>query len=104
MIYVDTPKEYDPKRTGLRFRYWSHMWSSTNDVTELLAFADKLGLRRDWLQDKKRKDGYRLPHFDVVPSKRDMALRYGAQKMELSEFLRQNDGIYPPVVEADSQP
>ena len=102
MIYVDTPKEYDVRGTVLKYPFWSHMWSSTNDLNELLAFADKLGLRREWLQDKPRKL-YRLPHFDVVPSRRAKALTLGAQPMELREFLRLNKGDYPPVIELKAE-
>ena len=102
MIYVDEPKEYDVRGTVLKSPFWSHMWSSGNDVAELLAFADKLGLRREWLQDKPRRR-WRLPHFDVIPSKRVKALKLGAQPKELRDFLRENGGDYPPVIELKAE-
>ena len=49
---------------------WSHLWADTEE--ELLAFADRLGLRRSWIQRGS------LVHFDVVESKRQEAIRLGA--------------------------
>lgn len=50
----------------------SHMIADTQE--ELLAMADKIGVKRKWIQfPRTRKE-----HFDVCSSKRDMAIRYGA--------------------------
>ena len=73
---------------------WSggaHMMGT--DIHELHAFAIRLGLRREWFQDK------RLPHYDLTASKRAKALAAGAQKMELGEIpagtlIRNEDGTY----------
>lgn len=49
---------------------WSHLWADTED--ELVAFADRLGLRRSWIQRGS------VVHYDVVESKRQEAIRLGA--------------------------
>jgi hypothetical protein len=53
------------------------------EVTELHAFAEKIGLKRYWFQ------GGRLPHYDLVKSKRDLAVKHGAIEMtDIQEFFR----------------
>lgn len=47
-----------------------HMTSET--VEELFAFADRLGLKREWFQD------HRVPHFDVSKAMREKAIALGA--------------------------
>ena len=42
-------------------------------VEELHAFARKIGLRREWFQNKPR-----LPHYDLNKSRREAAVRLGA--------------------------
>jgi len=70
MIYVDEIHDYNGF-TNLKYKKWSHMWTD-GPIEELHEFADKLGLKRSWFQNKKR-----FPHYDVVPSKRAMALGMG---------------------------
>ena len=52
----------------------SHMCADT--VEELHEFAAKLGLKREWFQDK------RVPHYDVAKSTREKAIRLGAVPVE----------------------
>jgi hypothetical protein len=70
MLYVDNMLR--PARpTGYRgpgTPKWSHMVADT--TAELLAAADRLGLRRAWLQHA----GTPLEHFDVTNSVRERAL------------------------------
>ncbi len=56
------------RRHGTR---WCHMFADSID--ELHAMADRIGLKRAWFQDDAR-----LPHYDLVPSKRALAVRCGA--------------------------
>ncbi|WP_194918201.1 DUF4031 domain-containing protein [Catenulispora rubra] len=69
---------------GLNAR-WSHLIA--DDAAELHAFADRLGLRREWFQDPtvngkpKAAPGTRAAenwHYDVTASKRAQAIRLGA--------------------------
>jgi hypothetical protein len=50
---------------------WCHLFADTLD--ELLAFADRIGLRRSWFQ-RDRSGG----HFDLNPTRRRAAVRAGA--------------------------
>lgn len=68
-VYVDDARM--PARVGRISSRWSHLMADS--LPELLAFADDLGLRREWLQDKASG-----VHFDVTDSKRDEAIRLGA--------------------------
>jgi hypothetical protein len=72
-VYVDDYRV--PARVGRLNARWSHMMADTLD--ELLTFADQLGLRRAWLQDKASG-----VHFDVTDTKRAEAFRLGAVSIE----------------------
>jgi hypothetical protein len=56
----------------------SHLLGS--DLDELHAFAESIGLRRYWFQDK------RIPHYDVSETKRQKALQKGAVAIACSEL------------------
>jgi len=51
-------------------KLWAHMGADT--IEELHEVADKIGLKREWFQDTKH------PHYDIVESKRQLALENGA--------------------------
>jgi hypothetical protein len=60
-----------------RGRRWAHLVSDAG-YDELHAFADRLGLRREWFQGD---------HYDVPESVRDQALRLGAVPMPSRELV-----------------
>lgn len=69
-VYVDELVVY-PNAKGI-FRSGScHLSADTED--ELHAFAAKIGMRRAWFQPHKR-----LPHYDLIASKRALAVALGA--------------------------
>ncbi len=68
MILVDGVTEYE---TTLRYKSFSHM-VSTVGRDELHAMADKLGLKRAWFQTGS------FDHYDIVPTKRALAIQHGA--------------------------
>ena len=68
MILVDKLQLYPG--AGL----WCHMVSDTS-VDELHKFAEKIGVWREWFQDKP---GY--PHYDLRPHKRRLAIAQGARE------------------------
>lgn len=83
MILVDELKEYDNGPRG--HRWWCHMM--TDDLTdtglaELHAMATRIGLKRAYFQNKGR-----LPHYDLTPSKRTLAVRCGAQEVSGREMV-----------------
>jgi hypothetical protein len=72
-VYVDDASIPAEVRNGPRVHNsrWSHLTADTAD--ELHAFAQRLGLRREWFQDGRH------PHYDVTEGKRHRALQLGAQ-------------------------
>lgn len=83
IVLFDTPMSY-PKRKGK----WSHLVS--NDIGTLHAFAEKIGLKKCWFQNKKNKN---QPHYDLKESLINKAKANGAilvSRSELFLFLKAN--------------
>ena len=83
MIYVDelftaTPRTEQARQYGTR---WCHL-TTDGDLEELHVFAEKLGMKRAWFQPHAT-----LPHYDLVPSKRALAVRLGAREITTQEIL-----------------
>lgn len=76
MIYVD------PAIYPFRGIYYCHMMTD-GPIEELHQFADKIGLKRSWFQDKS---GH--PHYDLAPSKRATAIDYGAKSVTSREMIK----------------
>lgn len=86
-VYVDTPIEYAREPAGYVGRAraeakWCHMIADT--PAELHAMADSIGLRRDWAQTSKAGD----LHYDLVPTKRWLAMKYGAIALNRHDFVK----------------
>lgn len=71
MIFVDELREYP---SG----HWCHL-TTDGPIEELHAFAQKIGLKREWFQDG------RIPHYDLRPSKRRKALAAGAEFVSMRD-------------------
>jgi len=84
----DTALARQARRHG---RQWCHLWSDS--LEELHAMADRLGLKRTWFQKRSRRC---LCHYDLVPSKRTLALKLGAVEISGKDYLRmcQANGTY----------
>src|SRR5258708_22534975 len=70
-------------RRAVRAR-WNHLFADTEE--ELRAFAAKIGLKAEWIQDP----GRRHAHFDVTTGKRQQAIANGAKAVtwhEAGEFF-----------------
>jgi len=85
-IYVDDISRYpsriisnDAKKFGNR---WCHMWTD-GKIEDLHEFAKKIKLKKEWFQNNKR-----MPHYDLVESKRKLALENGAKYMSLKDWYR----------------
>ncbi|WP_343502102.1 DUF4031 domain-containing protein [Alloyangia pacifica] len=77
-VYVD-----DMYRTAMgRFRHMkmSHMIADSTD--ELLAMADQIGLKRNWLQKASTAD----EHFDIGMGLRAKAVAAGAFKITMRDL------------------
>ena len=91
MILVDPIREYNTGPRG--WPYWCHMATdnlSDGGLEELHAYAQALGLRREWFQNHPRH-----PHYDLPPDKRDLALRMGAQAVSSKELVRRCSRKHP---------
>src|SRR5262245_15571450 len=65
-------------------RYWlrhcAHVVSDTS-LEELPLFAESLGLRREWFQEKS------IPHYDLTGEVYDLALERGATLVSSREIV-----------------
>lgn len=52
-------------------------------LEELHAFAAKIGMKRSWFQEHPL-----APHYDLTPSRRELALKLGAVFVEAKEQVR----------------
>lgn len=81
MIYVDQIREHDNVKGYARRhgKQWCHLIADTEE--ELHAFAQRLGLKRVWAQYNRHGC-----HYDMIPSKRALAIKYGAQEITWREL------------------
>lgn len=80
MVYVDPIVNWGGSRT-FRWKNSCHMYADT--LEELNAMADKIGVKRSWIQDNRPG---RLVHYDLVESKRKLAVKHGAVEHDIAEF------------------
>ena len=86
-VYVDPVMEYGGSRE-FRWPRSCHMYADT--LEELHAMAKAIGMKREWFQDVPD-----LPHYDLVPSRRERAVRLGAvehDRYQMVEFKRRRSG------------
>ena len=89
-VYVDEPIY------PFRGQDYCHMFTD-GDISELHAMADAIGLKRAWFQNKPR-----FPHYDVAPSKRRMAVGFGAREITSREMVLKSWEKYGKVHSANS--
>src|SRR5260370_2483690 len=80
-VYVDDMNlqaDVPDGRRAVRAR-WNHLFADTEE--ELRAFAAKIGLKAEWIQDP----GGRHAHFDVTAGKRQQAIASGATAVTCRE-------------------
>lgn len=85
-IYIDELLTYPEVaiKPGIRHlgNQWCHM-ACDGDLNELHDFAARLGLQRRWFQDHRL-----VPHYDLTPEKRALAVQLGAVQIASSDFVR----------------
>lgn len=92
-VYVDGLVQWGDASSPRCFRNQPscHMYADT--LEELHTLADAIGMKRSWFQDKRD-----LPHYDLVPSRRAVAIRLGAvehDKYDMVNFMRVRRGQEP---------
>lgn len=80
MILVDPLVDY--AKSPLGPRAWCHMVSDTS-MSELHEFAAKIGMKRAWFQGD---------HYDLVASKRELAIKGGAVAVSSQQLVRRMVG------------
>lgn len=104
-VYVDEIQEYPDfmiapaaKTYGNR---WCHMMADT--LEELHAAARRVGLSMRAFQNHPAH-----PHYDLVPTKRGLAVKHGAIELSAQEFAmrsyRKRAQVEPPPDEATEPP
>jgi len=81
MIYVDNLVDYGWKLRG-RVTKSCHLFTENIDLEELHVFAESIGLKRSWFQDKP---GH--PHYDLTPLRRAAAIKAGAKSVPGHEMV-----------------
>ncbi len=69
-VYVDTAE------WPFRGQLYCHVMA--DELDQLHAMADKIGLKRSWFQNKRGS----TPHYDLAPSKRALAVANGAVEID----------------------
>jgi hypothetical protein len=70
---------------------WSHLVAS--DLETLHAFAQSIGLKKHWFQNKK-KEGKKQPHYDLKITMFDTAIAHGAKRVTRAELLTFLENTY----------
>jgi hypothetical protein len=71
-IYVDQLEAWGWQMRGRKIRS-CHLFTSSEDIEELHAFAEQIGMRRAWFQEHRI-----APHYDLTPTRREAAVQLGA--------------------------
>ncbi len=82
-IYVDDLREWPGKRSQ-----WCHM-ATDGDLAALHDLATRIGVRRYFQNHSVH------PHYDLVPSKRRMAVALGAVEVDSKELVKRCSRIDP---------
>lgn len=82
VILIDALVDYPPEKVKGQARrhgtQWCHMVSDES-LDELVEFAERLGLRREWLH---------RGHFNTTPGMRAKAVRMGAEEVTGRELVK----------------
>ncbi len=80
-VFVDSLMDYGWKLRGHSVKN-CHMFTDDVDLTELHEMALKIGMKRQWFQDKKT-----APHYDLTESRRMLAVNFGAIELDRKDSV-----------------
>lgn len=75
-VFVDALEDWGWVMRGRRIKS-CHMFTDNPDLEELHAFAQRMGLKREWFQPHRI-----APHYDLTPSRRATAVTLGAIEVD----------------------
>lgn len=86
MICVDSLQMIQLKSKSVsRFgNRWCHLFSTDGNIEKLHQMAQKIGLKKSYFQNHAF-----LPHYDLIPSKRELAFKNGAIEKESASTVRE---------------
>lgn len=76
-VYVDRMRSCIP---NAQWRWTQNCHLIADNIPELHEFAARLGLRREWFQDKL------VPHYDLIVKKQVLAVQLGAREIDDHEM------------------
>ena len=92
MLYVDKLFQALPTGTAKKHgKAWCHLWpaeTTPEGLQELHEIALAIGLKRCWFQNRPG-----FPHYDLVASKRKLAIEQGAIEKSLPEWIEEQGGL-----------
>jgi Protein of unknown function (DUF4031) len=78
-VYVDQVRSWGGSKS-FRWKESCHMYADS--LGELHAMAARIGMKREWFQPHAR-----LPHYDLVPRRRALAVQYGALEQTARQMV-----------------
>lgn len=60
-------------------------------LEELHSMAQSIGMKREWFQESASG----VPHYDLVPSRRDKAIKKGAIEIDRKQFIEIANKLRP---------
>jgi len=88
MLYVDELFSALPTGRAKKFgKLWCHLWpaaATPENLKKLHEVAQEIGLNRCWFQNRPG-----FPHYDLVASKRKLAIERGAIEKSLPEWIEE---------------
>lgn len=79
-VFIDKPRRYPGARGQ-----WSHLWGSRDSIELLHAIAKRIGLKREWFQNRPY-----FPHYDIrSATKRARAIKLGAVPMSIRMWIKE---------------
>ena len=90
-IYVDElfgwPLEFVNEKAKKHGECWCHLWCDPGEEEKLHSLAQSIGLKRAWFQNTSN-----FSHYDLVPNKRRLAIKAGAQEINMRDWLKERMG------------
>lgn len=86
-VYIDPLMGCIPNKNW-KWNKSCHLWTESEDLEILHAFAKRIGLRRSWFQAELHKaEDIRIQHYDLTETRRLIAVKAGAIELNRREAV-----------------